>query len=159
MKVSIPPPPVASSTKRVETSAPSSTKPLPPIDAAFLKRTYRSMLWFGIAITVLAAFGWGQNFAATGSFIGGLILAATLLRVQEVSLRSILRPKEQLAGFDARLLVVMLLPLKFLAIGGVLWAADASGFLRPGPLALGFFAAQLVLVAKIAGWMMARRAA
>ena len=94
--------------------------------------------------------------AGIGSFVGGLILAAVLLRSQEVSVRALLQPREKMMGMDARLAMVLLLPVKFVAVVLALVVFKALGLLQPIPLALGFFAGNLVLVAKFVGWMWAR---
>jgi hypothetical protein len=168
--VVIPPPPVQALNKEttpslagdpVQVAGPSSTsqetvasasKRATPLDAAFLSRVYRSMLWFGIVLTLLIALA-QKEVAAVTSFVGGMLLAALLLRAQELLVRSALRPKEQLGGMDARLIVVLALPLKFVLVAAALAALNAFGLIRPAILALGFFAAQLVIVAKVVGWM------
>ncbi len=126
-----------------------------PFDAAFLRRVYRAMLVFGALLTLLIAFGL-KSWAATGSFVGGMILAALLLRTQEVAVRSMLRPTTETGGFDTKLLMVLALPLKFFAIGAVLWLANAQGWLQLVPFAAGFFAAQLVLLCQVAGCLLKR---
>lgn len=133
------------------TAAPAS-KRATPLDAAFLSRVYRSMLWFGIVLTLLVALAQKEVAAAT-SFVGGMLLAALLLRAQEILVRGALRPKEQLGGMDARLIVVLALPLKFVLVAAALAGLNALGLIRPAMLAAGFFAAQLVIVAKVVGWM------
>lgn len=138
-----------------EEAAPSK---LPPaLDGDFLKRTYRSMAFFCGLMGVCALFGW-KPLLESGSFIGGMALAAVLLRVQETVLRAVMRPKSQLGGFDPRLAVMLTLPLKYLAIIGLLVALNSAGWLSPAPLALGFFLAQLVIVAKVLGLMATRKA-
>lgn len=148
--LTIPPAPVGAARPNQPQTAPTST-----LDAAFVARVYRSMLWFGIVCTALAAFKF-QTAPGLGSFVGGLVLAALLLRGQEVAVRSMLQPKDKMMGMDARLAMLLLLPLKFVGVVAVLVFFNALGWLRPVPLALGFFAAQLVLVAKFVGWMLQR---
>ncbi len=129
--------------------------PASPLDAAFVARVYRSMLWFGLICTGLAAFAF-PTVAGTSSFAAGIVLALVLLRSQEFSVLALLQPKEKMFGMDARLAMVLLLPVKFVAVVLVLVVFNALGLLRPGPLALGFFAGNLVLIAKFAGWMWMR---
>ena len=126
-----------------------------PLDAAFIGRIYRSMAWFGATLIVLIALGLKQ-IPATTSFAGGVLLAALLLRAHEVGVRALMRPKEQLGGFDSRLILVFLLPLKFALMAAALWAMNHFGLIEAPFLALGFFAGQLVIVAKVAGWMLNR---
>lgn len=141
------------------TIAPRETKteaaPTSPLDASFIARVYRTMLWFGLVCTALAAFAFHSG-PAIASFVSGLILAAVLLRGQEVAVRSLLQPKSKLMGLDSKVAMVLLLPLKFVAVVAVLVAFMMLGWLRLLPLGLGFFAGQLVLVAKFAGWMLER---
>ena len=126
-----------------------------PLDAAFLSRIYRSMFWFGAILVVLVALGI-KSAPATISFASGVLLAALLLRAQEIGVRALMRPSEQLAGFDARLILVVLLPLKFIVMAGALYALNYFGLILPAFLAMGFFAGQLVIVAKVIGWAMTR---
>ncbi len=157
--LTIPPAPVGAARPKPQTqtkpSVPGRAQAASPLDAAFVGRVYRSMLWFGIVCTVLAAFAF-QDVAGVGSFVGGLVLSAVLLRSQEVSVRALLQPREKLMGLDARLAMVLLLPVKFIGVVLILVVFNALGLLKPGPLALGFTAGMLVLVAKFVGWMMVR---
>lgn len=159
MKTLVPPPPLAS-----PHSVRSDEKPhkkqglLESFDAAFIGRTYRSMLVFGLITTMLAAFGL-RSWSGTGSFVGGLLLAALMLRVQESSVRGALRPGADASDLAAKLLVVLLMPLKFLAVGAILWFVNARDWLRMEAFAVGFFACQLVIIARVAGWLLARRGA
>ena len=156
--LTIPPAPVdvarPQNPPRTAATSPASA-PASPLDAAFIARVYRSMLWFGLVCTAMAAFAF-HNGPAIVSFVGGLVLAAVLLRGQEVAVRSMLQPQDKVLGLDPRLAMVLLLPLKFVAVVAVLVAFKALGWLEPAPLALGFFAANLVLIAKFAGWMLTR---
>jgi len=126
-----------------------------PLDAAFLARIYRSMLWFGGVMTLLTAALW-KSGAGIGSFAGGLVLAALLLRTQEVVVRAALRPPTETGGWDPRVLLLVFLPLKYIVVIGILVVAFMTHCLRPEPLAAGFFAGQLVVVAKVAGWLVSR---
>ena len=154
--LTIPPAPVGAARPKPQTQGRAEVgAPASPLDPAFIARVYRSMLWFGIVGTALAAFAF-QSAAGVGSFVGGLVLSAVLLRSQEISVRSLLQPHEKMMGLDARLAMVLLLPLKFVAVVLVLVVFNALGLLQPGPLALGFSAGILVLLAKFAGWMLMR---
>lgn len=160
MKTLVPPPPLFGAPGEEKPkiqiqSAPSASKFQSPFDAAFLRRVYRAMLVFGALLTLLVAFG-AQSVPATGSFIGGMILAALMLRVQEVSIRSMLRPAQTKGGFDPKLALVLALPLKFIGIGALLWMVNSLGWLKLGPFALGFFVGQLVLLCQVAGWLLSR---
>lgn len=155
MKTLVPPAPVAAQGDEKPNTYSSAPKVLSPFDAAFLQRVYRSMIIFGIPMTVLAAYGF-HSAAGAGSFVAGMLLAALMLRGQEVAVRSMLRPASQTGGFDAKMLLVLLLPLKFIAIGALLWGANAMGLLKLAPFALGFFAAQLVLLCQVVGWLLSR---
>lgn len=133
----------------------SVSKAQSPFDAAFLRRVYRAMLLFGALLALLTAFG-SHSATATGSFIGGMILAALLLRSQEIAVRGMLRPVAEMGGFDAKMMMLLALPLKFLGIGVALWIANAQGWLQVAPFAVGFFAGQLVLLSQVAGWLLKR---
>ncbi len=153
-------PQIPIATREVEKSAGArvvASKPLSPLDAAFLARIYRSMAWFGAVLVVLVAFGL-QSVPLAASFAGGVVLAAFLLRVQEIAVRAIMRPAQQMGGMDARLFLILLLPLKFVLMVAALAALNYFGMIRPAFLAIGFFAGQLVIVAKVVGWMMSRAA-
>jgi hypothetical protein len=157
-KFLVPEAPVASRQgKQLSDVRASASKTISPLDAAFLSRIYRSMAWFGVVLIVLTAFGL-NSLPATSSFAAGIVLAALLLRTQELAVRALMRPKEQLGGFDARLILVLLLPLKFVLMAAALFALNYFGLIQAAYLALGFFAGQLVIVAKVAGWMLARAA-
>lgn len=155
MKSLVPPAPVGATSEeklKREALAPKVTS---PFDAAFLRRVYRSMLIFGVPMTMLAGYGF-PSVVGAGSFVGGMLLAALMLRAQEVSIRSMLRPASETGGFDAKLLLLLLLPLKFIGVGVVLWIVNSMGYLKLAPFALGFFAAQLVLICQVAGWLVSR---
>lgn len=132
-----------------------ASKAKSPFDAAFLRRVYRAMLVFGFVLALLTAFG-SHSATATGSFVGGMLLAALLLRSQEIAVRGMLRPTSEIGGFDAKPWMLLALPLKFLGIGAVLWIANSQGWLRVAPFAVGFFAGQLVLLCQVAGWLLKR---
>ncbi len=156
MKTLVPPPLFG---QTVGEEKPNTYIPAPraasPFDAAFLRRVYRAMFLFGLLMTVIAGFGFG-TLVATGSFAAGMGLAALLLRAQEASVRSLLRPATETGGLGAKLLVVLLLPLKFIAVGAALWAANSLGWLKLAPFGLGFFAGQLVLLCQVAGLLLRR---
>ncbi len=154
--LTIPPAPVEVARPKSQQSGAPARAALSPLEPAFIGRIYRSMLWFGAVCTLLAAFALKGDGAGIGSFVGGLVLAAVLLRSQEVSVRSLLQPKEKLMGMDARLAMVLLLPFKFVAVVLALVVFNALGLLRPALLALGFTAGMSVLVAKFAGWWLMR---
>lgn len=155
--LTIPPAPVGAARPNPQAQTkPSARAATAPLDVAFVARVYRSMLWFGLVCTLLAAFAFKGDVANTGSFVGGLLLSALLLRSQEISVRALLQPREKMLGMDARLAMVLLLPVKFVAVVLALVVFNALGLLRPGPLALGFTAGMLVLVAKFVGWMLMR---
>ncbi|RYG69759.1 hypothetical protein EON80_09210 [bacterium] len=157
-KFLVPSPPIPASdmtTKKID----AASKPVigSPLDDAFIARVYRSMLWFGAVITLLTAFGL-RSAASVSSLVAGFVLAAALLRAQEIGTRALLRPKSQMGGMDARLFMVLLLPIKFILIVVALATLNYFKLIRPGYLALGFFLGQLVIVAKVIGWLITRAA-
>lgn len=157
MKTLVPPPPLfgAPGEEKPKTQIQAAPKTQSPFDAAFLRRVYRAMLVFGALLTLLVAFGL-KSVPATGSFVGGMILAALMLRAQEIAVRSMLRPATETGGFDTKLLMLLALPLKFLGIGTLLWLANSQDWLQIAPFAVGFFAGQLVLLCQVAGWLLKR---
>ncbi len=156
MKTLVPPPPLfgapGEEKPKIQVSEP---KALSPFDAAFLRRVYRAMFAFGALLSLLVAFGL-KSVPATGSFIGGMVLAALMLRAQEIAVRSLLRPATETGGFDTKLVMLLALPLKFLGIGTLLWIANSQGWLKVAPFTVGFFAGQLVLLCQVAGWLLKR---
>lgn len=159
-KILVPPAPQGELTLGAEKSGDvraSASKTSSPLDAAFLGRIYRSMLWFGVVLTILAAYGL-KSWPATTSFVAGIVLAAVLLRAQEIGVRALMRPAEKMGGMDARLFLVLLLPLKFVVMVVALATLNYFKLIAPAYLAIGFFAGQLVIVAKVVGWMMTRAA-
>ena len=155
MKTLVPPAPIGATSEEKPKREAVAPKVKSPFDAAFLRRVYRSMLIFGIPMTVLAAY-WTRSAIGIGSFVAGMLLAALMLRVQEVSIRGALRPASEMQGFDAKLLMVLLLPVKFLLIGGLVYGANVLGLLEVAPFGLGFFAGQLVLLCQVVGWLIGR---
>lgn len=156
----VPSAPVPGYVSAVSSSVKTPESPLrrAQLDPAFIGRIYRSMLWFGLVMTLLLVPVW-HSYGGTFSFAAGLVLAALLLRTQEVVVRAVLRTPTGAGGLDSRLLLVLLLPLKYLVVIAVLGVALAYHWLRPEALAAGFFAGQLVLVAKVIGWMSQNRRA
>ena len=123
-----------------------------PLDAAFLARIYRSMLWFGAFLTLLSAPILG-SVLGVWSFAAGIGLAAVMLKAQEFFVRAVLRPKNE-SGLDARVAAALLMPLKIALIAAVLGALLFKGWLLLGPLSAGFFSGHVVVLAKLAGrWM------
>ena len=112
------------------------------------------MAWAGAFAALLTAAFW--DAPRVGCLVGGFVLAALLLRTQEILVRAVLRPKDQMGGLDARLLLVLVLPLKYAVVIGALALMNWAGWIRPGALALGFFLGQLVIVAKVCGWILVK---
>ena len=158
-KIVVPPVPESAMSAAKPRGGAGPAKPLnlaAAMDAAFLARVYRSMLWVGIVMTAVA-FPLFHSLLAASSFVGGIALAALLLRTQEVVVRAALRPSEELGGFDPRLAMVLTLPLKYVLVIGSLAYLQWMHLLQPTTLGLGFFVGQLVLVSKVAGLLAVHR--
>lgn len=126
------------------------------MDGGFLTRTYVSMAVVGVLASFAAAMQW-QDGAKFGSFVGGFLLAVVMLKLQQITVGGLLRPKEQLGGLDPKLGVLLLLPLKFVLVGAVLVGFQMVGVLKPIPMGVGFFVAQTVILARLAGWFLTRK--
>jgi len=138
----------------------SASKPLAPLDAAFLSRTYVTTIWFGTILT-LCVYGVWQSFQIMYSFAGGIALAALLLKSQEIFVRRTIRPKnsEPYQGWDTRIPVLLLLPLKYIVVGAAFSLLLGHQLLNPLACVAGFLTLQIVIFAKIAGRLMARKLA
>lgn len=158
-KTMVPSPPLPTGTTKDDTAAKAREvkSAQSPLDEAFIGRVYRSMLWFGAVITLLVALGL-RDAAAVSSLVAGIVLAAVLLRSQEIGVRSLMRPSQQGAGIDPKLSMLLLLPIKFIGVVVALATLNYFKLIAPAYVAAGFFVGQLVLVAKIAGWVLTRNA-
>lgn len=139
---------------------PSSSAPtrLAPLDAAFLCRIYRSMGWFGIVMSFLAYSAF-RSVPIAVSFASGIGLGALLLKSQEIFVRRALRPKNAPAyeGWDKKIPVWLMLPAKYLLVTALLGYAIRNGIVAPIVLSFGFIAAQVVIAAKVIGYILASR--
>ncbi|MBV9868295.1 MAG: hypothetical protein JO316_23315 [Abitibacteriaceae bacterium] len=135
-----------------------ASKPLAPLDAAFLSRTYGTMLWFG-TLLALCAYTLTSSILITGSFAAGALLAALLLKSQELFVRRILRPKDSAPyqGWDARFPLAVLLPAKYILIGTAFALLISRHLLHPIGFTAGFMAVQTAIIAKIFGYMIVQR--
>jgi hypothetical protein len=152
-RVPPPPQPTPRPSHSQETLRPQPKRRLAaPLDSEFLGRTYVTTLWLG-AICTLCAWGWTQSLKLSGSFAGGLLVGALLLKSQELFVRRILVPRSNasIMNFVARLPLAVLLPLKYLAIGLALGFVIDRGWLQPAAFAVGFIAQQVVVFSKVIG--------
>lgn len=136
----------------------TASKPLAPLDAAFLSRAYGTILWFG-TLLALCVYTLTLSTLITGSFAGGALVAALLLKSQELWAGRIMRPDSKLArrGGDARFLLVGLLAVKCVLLGIVFAFLLHFHLLHPIGFTAGFMAAQIALIAKIFGYMIAQQ--
>lgn len=148
-KISVPAAPhLEVALQKTENARPAAPE-VSPLDAAFLSRIYRSMLWFGAFLVLLSAPILG-SVMGVWSFAAGIGLAALMLKAQEFFVRAVLQPKNP-TGLDARLVAALLMPLKMALIAVVLGFLFFKGWVWLGPLGAGFFGGNLVVLAKIAG--------
>ena len=139
-------------------SAAVASKPLAPLDAAFLGRVYGTMLWFGTLLT-LCCYALTASWLIMGSFAGGALLAALLLKSQEVFVRRVIRPKDApiYTGWDARVPLFVLLPGKYILIAVAFSFLITHHLLHPIGFTAGFIVIQTAIVAKVMGYMLAQR--
>jgi len=135
----------------------SSSKPLPPLDADFLRRTYRTSMWMGVLLS-LCAYAVSGSLIVTGSFAAGAALAALLLKSQEILVLRALRPKgaEPYNGWDKRIPWPLLLFLKYGLVAAAMSYLVRAHLLTPTGFATGFMMMQLIVVAKAAGRLLSR---
>ena len=146
------------SQRRRSQPAAMASKPLAPLDAAFLGRVYGTMLWFGTLLT-LCCYALTASWMIMGSFAGGALLAALLLKSQEIFVRRVIRPKDAPAytGWDARLPLYILLPGKYILIAVAFSTLINRHLLHPIGFTAGFIVIQTAIVAKVMGYMLAQR--
>ncbi len=126
-----------------------------PLDSDFLGRTYVTTLWLGVVFT-LCAWAWTQSWRVAGSFAGGLLVGALLLKSQELFVRRVIAPRaDGSADLISRVPLAVLLPLKYLAIGLVFGFVINRGWLEPIAFAAGFTAQQVVIFSKVIGRFLA----
>ena len=135
----------------------SSSKPLAPLDAEFLKRTYRTSVWMGALLT-LCAYAISGSLVVMGSFAAGATLAALLLKSQEILVLRALRPKgaEPYNGWDKRIPWPLLLFLKYGLVAAAMSYLVRNQLITPAGFATGFMMMQMIVVAKAAGRLLAR---
>ena len=136
----------------------SASKPLAPLDAAFLSRTYVTAVWFGTILT-LSVYGYFGSFLITCSFAGGVALAALLLKSQEIFVRRTLRPKgsEPYQGWDAKIPVLLLVALKYIVVGAAFAFLLNRQLMNPLALIAGFLTLQVVIFSKVASRLIAHK--
>lgn len=135
----------------------AAPKQLAPLDAAFLRRVHRTTLWFGALIT-LCVFVVTHSMLITASFGGGALLGGMLLVSQEMIVRRALRkPASPKAKWANVIPMWLLMPVKYLAVGVVLSVLFNHQMLHVGAFATGIMVVQFVIVAKVAGRLMARQ--
>lgn len=125
-----------------------------PLDAAFLKRVYISLLIVG-ALAMGWAFLARQSVPVLVSLGAGYLLAAFLLKIQEVTVRGLLRPGGAEASL-AKMGALLLMPVKFIGVAALLAGLNVAGLLAPAAMAIGFSVALAVVLAKLGGWFLMR---
>ena len=156
MKILVPPAPVS---LRVE--KPKAVRErfglIEAFDDGFVGRVLTSMFTVG-ALGMLGALSATNSPLLATSFFGGIVLGALLLWSQELFVRKVLGPRASGEKSSwARAPLGMILPLKYLFIGAVLWVVIEQGWLVPPALALGFIVGQIVIVSKVVGRFAALR--
>lgn len=157
MKTLVPPAPVAARIEKPK-AARERFGLVEAFDAGFVGRVLTSMFAVG-ALGMLGVLGATNSPLLATSFFGGIVLGALLLWSQELFVRKILGPRA--AGEKSlwrRAPLGIVLPLKYLFIGAVLWIVIERGWLVPPALALGFIVGQIVIVGKVVGRFAALKA-
>ncbi len=163
MSTYVPPPPLPPQQKE-QAPRPPKLKLAAPLDFAFIGRTYVTTLWFGTIATMLA-WGMTQSLKATGSFAGGIILGALLLKSQEIFVRRVLAPRAGVIEdgvalrreLISRVPIALLLPFKYLVIGLLFWLVIDMDWLHPIAFVVGFLTEQVVILSKVLGRYFAGR--
>jgi hypothetical protein len=157
MKVDVPPPPAI-----VESEAPKRSRVSAPLveafDAGFVGRIIISMLGVG-ALSMLGVLGATHSATQAGSFGGGVLMGALLLKSQDIFIRRVLGPRaEGEKSLLARAPLAVIMPLKYIAVGAAMGVLMTYGGLQPIALAAGFIVGQIVIVAKVVGRFLALKA-
>ncbi len=142
---------------RAENSGQAASRPLAPLDAAFLRRAYHTTLWFG-AVMTLCAYLLTHSILITTSLGGGALLGGLLLLSQEITVSRALRKPASSKKNWAAILPMSLVPLvKYLLIGLMLSVLFRRGQLHVAAFATGIMVVQFVVVAKVIGRLMVRQ--
>ena len=156
MKVVVPPAPAGVLQNKNASQKPPTAREkfglTQAFDAGFIGRTLVSMLGVG-ALGMLGILGASQSPQAASSFFGGILMGVVLLKSQELFVQKVLGPRGTGENnlLVSRLPLAVVLPMKYLFIGALLWTCIEQGWLHPVALAAGFIAAQIVIVAKVVG--------
>ncbi len=130
----------------------SASTSFTPLDAAFLSRTFVTIGWFGSLLAVFTYIA-TASIGAAFSFAAGAWMAALLLKSQEILVRRLLRSKSAppYDGWDRKIPLWVLLPLKYVVVVGALGWGVSSHLLLPMYFCGGFGAAQVAMIAKVLG--------
>ena len=129
-----------------------ASKTATPLDAAFLRRVYRTTLWFGVLMAV-CAFNVTRSPLITSSFVLGIGCGALMLKSQEFFVYRVLRAGEAMDGIPAkpRFPVWAVLAIKYTLLVGALEILFHLGLIHPAAFATGFMTEHVVIVSKVAG--------
>lgn len=164
MSTYVPPPPLPPEPAKTAPPAGPKLKLAAPLDMAFIGRLYVTTVWFGL-ISCMLVWGLTESVKATGSFLGGIVLGALLLKSQELFVRRVMAPRagviEDGAALKkdlvARIPIAVLLPFKYLAVGLIFWFAIDRDWLHPLAFVAGFLTEQVVIISKVIGRYLADR--
>lgn len=152
MSTRVPPPPQPRERAAVPVAPKSRLKLAAPLDAGFLGRTYITTLWMGTVFSI-CAWGMTQSLVATGSFIGGALLGALLLKSQELFVRSVIAPRSGVVEktWISKVPLLVLLPLKYILVALTFSFFISRGWFQPVAFIAGFLMEQVVIVSKVIG--------
>jgi len=156
----VPPPPLDIWTPiptAAQSAGATAVEHVAPLDLAFLKRTYTTTLWLG-GLFALCAYGVFHSVVALGSFAGGVVLGALLLKAQESLVRRAFKPRgTTYRGWDSAIPLWIVVPLKYAAVGAAFSVLLSQQLLHGPALVMGLFMVQVVIVARLAGRILAPR--
>jgi len=165
-KVSLPAPPLPdffeASTRTQNLSHDRPASKLAPLDAAFLRRTCYTTIWFG-ALLSLCVYGATRSILVATSFATGAVLSVLLLKSQEMFVQRLARSKSnspdviEYSNPLFRLPLWVLLPLKYLLVALLIAMGLRYRILVPAAFAAGFTTLQIVIFARVLGRLMAHR--
>ena len=133
-------------------------QPVAPLDAAFIGRTYITLTWFGLALT-LCTYLFTKSLLITWSFAVAVAFAGILLKSQEMLVRRVVRPKDAppYEGWDAGISLPLWFLVKYALVASVLWSLYQHHLLNLIVFATGFMIAQFAVVSKILGRFLQQR--
>ncbi|HEX8237950.1 MAG TPA: hypothetical protein VF600_18565 [Abditibacteriaceae bacterium] len=130
----------------------AASKGVAPLDAAFVRRSLFATLWLG-ALGAACVYAISASSFLALSFGLGAALSAVLLLSQVWFVRRVLagRSQEPYRGWDKNLPMWLVVPLKYVLIGGAIaWMFEQS-FFQPFAFGMGVLTVHIAIMARVAG--------